>query len=221
MEQDKSGETILVGDTTSLQHPAVEDDGSILSDLESQIFEDMEFEDAKNTITPRTTRGRSRKTAASREQTESPRKRQKRSATPESDDDDDSDDEPPQVRIPGDYVLTPRLFAHPTAAWINCKICEEPFVQQEAYFTRSSCPRCERHSKLYGYMWPKTDKEGKHDDEERVLDHRTVHRFIKPAEERTARKRNRSGTETREVSEVEVEEEVVPVRRGRRGRFTL
>jgi histone-lysine N-methyltransferase SUV420H len=137
----------------------------------------------------------------------------------------DSDYAPP-VRIPGDYVLTHRLLAEPTSAWINCKICEEPFVQQNAYFTRSSCPRCERHSKLYGYMWPKTDKEGKNDTEERVLDHRTIHRFVRPSEERNIRKRNRSETEsravTREVSEIVVE---VLVEKGRkrpkRSRITM
>lgn len=223
LEQAKSGETILVGNTTSLQHPAVEDEGSVLSDLESQAFEDVDMEDSTITVTPRATRGsKKRRMAESRqesEENESPavKKRKKRASTPVMD-----KDHAPPVRIPGDYVLTPRLLAHPTSAWINCKICEEPFVQEDAYFTRSSCPRCERHSKLYGYMWPKTDKEGKNDTEERVLDHRTVHRFIKPAEERSARKRNRSVTgsraATREVSEV-VEEKVVG--RGRRNRFTL
>jgi histone-lysine N-methyltransferase SUV420H len=117
-------------------------------------------------------------------------------------------------------------LGEPTSAWINCKICEEPFVQQNAYFTRSSCPRCERHSKLYGYMWPKTDKEGKNDPEERVLDHRTIHRFIRPSEERNIRKRNRSETEsravTREVSEVVIEEPVEKARkRIKRSRTTM
>lgn len=91
-------------------------------------------------------------------------------------------------------------------------------MQKDSYYTRSSCPRCERHSKLYGYMWPKTDKEDSDDEEERVLDHRTVHRFIRPDEERSIRKRNRDSTGsravTREISEAvketkqkEVEEE--------------
>jgi len=220
LEQAKSGETILVGNTTSSQHPAVEDEGSVLSDLESQAFEDVNFEDTS--ITPRSTRGsKKRKIVESSQETESPaaKKRKKRASTPVVD-----KDHAPPVRIPGDYVLTPALLAHPTSAWINCKICEEPFVQEDAYFTRSSCPRCERHSKLYGYMWPKTDKEGKNDTEERVLDHRTVHRFIKPEEEKSARKRNRSVTSsravTREVSEIVVEEEV-KTKRGRRNRFTL
>ncbi|KAI9853009.1 MAG: Histone-lysine N-methyltransferase set9 [Thelocarpon superellum] len=92
------------------------------------------------------------------------------------------------IRTPGDYVLTESLLCESYSAWIFCTICDGAFVQPDAYFTRSSCPRCERHSKLYGYAWPKTDKEGKHDKEERVLDHRTVHRFIRPGEEREIKK---------------------------------
>jgi histone-lysine N-methyltransferase SUV420H len=129
-------------------------------------------------------------------------------------------DHAPAVRVHGDYVLTPALLGEPASAWINCKICEEPFVQKDAYCTRSSCPRCERHSKLYGYMWPKTDKEGRNDTEERVLDHRTVHRFIRPSEERTVRKRGKSSTRSpvvsRDVSAVVSEKSEAPRRRGRR-----
>ncbi|KAJ4391243.1 histone lysine methyltransferase Set9 [Gnomoniopsis smithogilvyi] len=81
-------------------------------------------------------------------------------------------------RTPGDYELTPRLLSEPDMAWVRCMICSTAFVQQNAYYTRSSCPRCERHSKLYGYVWPKTQPNGPRDKEERVLDHRTVHRFL-------------------------------------------
>jgi [histone H4]-N-methyl-L-lysine20 N-methyltransferase len=223
LEQSKAGETILIGNTTTLRHPAVEDEGSPLSDLESHMFEDVDFETAIQDTPRSSTRASKKKNAGessqpSESESSAVKNRRKRASTPIMD-----KDHAPPVRIPGDYVLTPALLAHPTSAWINCMICEEPFVQEDAYFTRSSCPRCERHSKLYGYMWPKTDKEGRNDTEERVLDHRTVHRFIKPEEERTARKRNRSVTGsravTREVSEVAVEEEMA--RRGRRGRFTL
>jgi histone-lysine N-methyltransferase SUV420H len=118
-------------------------------------------------------------------------------------------DHAPEIRKPGDYVLTSRLLAQPSSAWISCKICDGFFVQLDAYFTRSSCPRCERHSKLYGYQWPKTDKEGRNDTEERVLDHRTVHRFIRPDEERSIRKRGKSdrSTASRDTSRVPEEEE--------------
>ncbi|KAI1267215.1 hypothetical protein F5Y18DRAFT_379415 [Xylariaceae sp. FL1019] len=92
-------------------------------------------------------------------------------------------------RTPGDYTLTPALLSEPSMAWIYCTICGDAFVQQNAYFTRSSCFRCERHSKLYGYIWPKTEKEGPNDKEERVLDHRTVHRFLDPEDEAKSRGR--------------------------------
>ena len=92
------------------------------------------------------------------------------------------EDEPPAVRMPGDYTKTPKLLAQRYDRWIDCHTCSSWFVQENSYFTRKECPRCERHSKLYGYRWPKTDKEGPLDDEERVMDHRTVHRFL-PADE--------------------------------------
>ena len=95
----------------------------------------------------------------------------------------------PRQRIPGDYTLTALLLAEPEMAWIHCKNCDAAFVQKDAYFTRASCPRCERHSKLYGYAWPKTEPAGERDSEERILDHREVHRFLDPAEEAKVRGR--------------------------------
>lgn len=95
----------------------------------------------------------------------------------------------PSYREPGDYELTPRLLSEPNMAWVRCMICSTAFVQQNAYYTRSSCPRCERHSKLYGYVWPKTQREGPRDKEERVLDHRTIHRFLALDDELTVRGR--------------------------------
>ena len=92
------------------------------------------------------------------------------------------------VRVPGDYVRNRALLSTPYAAWVTCTICKSAFVQIDAYFTRVACPRCERHSKLYGYQWPKTDREGRDDHEKRVMDHRTVHRFIRPEEEKEIRK---------------------------------
>ncbi len=94
-----------------------------------------------------------------------------------------------RVRVPGDYTLTAVLLSEPDTAWVHCTICSEAFVQQNAYFTRSACPRCERHSKLYGYQWPKTEKEGPSDKEERVLDHRMIHRFLDPEDEMRIRGR--------------------------------
>ena len=104
------------------------------------------------------------------------------------DNDDDEDCKRGPVRTPGDFHLTTALLCTPYHRWVECRNCDEFFVQAEAYLTRIACPRCERHSKLYGYHWPKTDREGKHDTEERVLDHRTIHRFIDPEDERMEKK---------------------------------
>lgn len=97
----------------------------------------------------------------------------------------------PTVRYQGDYFRTPLLLGEAYSRWVDCKTCDSCWVQPNGYYTRKECPRCERHSKLYGYRWPKTDKEGKGDEEERVLDHRTVHRFVKPEEEAMIKKRGK------------------------------
>jgi histone-lysine N-methyltransferase SUV420H len=87
------------------------------------------------------------------------------------------------IRVPGDYTKTPKLLSHPYDRWVECHTCNAWFVQQNSYLTKRECPRCERHSILYGFRWPKTDKESPTDDEERVMDHREVHRFLYPEEE--------------------------------------
>ena len=136
----------------------------------------------------------------------------------------------PKIRAPGDYVLTESLLCESYSAWIFCTICEAAFVQPDAYFTRSACPRCERHSKLYGYAWPKTERTGKGDKEQRVADHRTVHRFIRPDEEKEIKKgkvrdlSRRSVTVDSEREESQGVEEIMTrtrAGRSRRGRFTL
>jgi histone-lysine N-methyltransferase SUV420H len=96
---------------------------------------------------------------------------------------------PAKGRTRGDYVLTPLLLSEPEMAWIQCTNCSTYFVQQNAYVTRSSCPRCERHSRLYGYVWPKTEKAGASDKEERILDHRVIHRFLDREDELRVRGR--------------------------------
>ncbi|KAK4949414.1 histone lysine methyltransferase Set9 [Elasticomyces elasticus] len=106
----------------------------------------------------------------------------------EVEDEDEDGEKRGPVRTPGDYHLCRALLATTYHRWVECRNCDRHFVQAEAYLTRIACPRCERHSKLYGYYWPKTDKEGKGDTEERVRDHRTIHRFIEPGEERCERK---------------------------------
>jgi len=97
----------------------------------------------------------------------------------------------PSHRTPGDYIRTRLLLGESHSRWVDCRTCDTCWVQANGYQTRKECPRCERHSKLYGYQWPKTEKAGKHDDEERVMDHRTVHRFIPPEEEKFEIKKGR------------------------------
>ncbi|KAL6234978.1 histone-lysine N-methyltransferase set9 [Aspergillus navahoensis] len=113
------------------------------------------------------------------------------------------------TRVPGDYTKTPKLLAHAYDRWVDCHTCNAWFVQQNSYLTRRECPRCERHSMLYGFRWPKTEKEGPNDDEERVMDHRTVHRFLYPEEEALVSRRGRGVsfgiTPTPELSEMRSE----------------
>ena len=97
------------------------------------------------------------------------------------------------TRAPGDYIRTPLLLGEKYSRWVECRTCGNAWVQANSYLTRKECPRCERHSMLYGYQWPKTEKVDE-DDEERVMDHRTVHRFITSEEEKSIRKRGRGLT---------------------------
>ncbi|KAL8805704.1 MAG: hypothetical protein Q9200_005327 [Gallowayella weberi] len=127
------------------------------------------------------------------------------------------------LRNPGDYTRTALLLGEKYSRWVDCRTCAGCWVQQNGYQTRKECPRCERHSKLYGYQWPKTDKAGKDDEEERVMDHRTVHRFIKPEEERLLVKRgkgvNRTAQEARtRTNSLAAELENGPISRVRESR---
>ncbi|KAJ5964775.1 Histone-lysine N-methyltransferase SET9 [Penicillium vulpinum] len=91
------------------------------------------------------------------------------------------------ARVPGDYTKTSRLLAQKYDRWVECQTCDSWFLQSNSYLTRRECPRCERHSKLYGYQWPSTDKSP--DGEARVMDHRTIHRFLSPdAQSRISRR---------------------------------
>ena len=120
--------------------------------------------------------------------------------------------ETPKIRHPNDYSRTSLLLSEPYSRWVDCGTCSTCWVQPNGYYTRKECPRCERHSKLYGYQWPKTDKV-KGEEVGRVMDHRTVHRFVPPEEEARIRKRGKGlvgEVGTPEVAEEsEVEEEVV------------
>lgn len=119
---------------------------------------------------------------------------------------------PARNRTPGDYTLTGLLLSEPEMAWVRCMVCETAFVQRDAYFTKSSCPRCERHSKLYGYVWPKTEKAGPRDKEERILDHRVVHRYLDPESEARVRGRKRRGSKA--ATTPSVSEEAAATKKG-------
>lgn len=121
---------------------------------------------------------------------------------------------PARRRTAGDYILTRLLLSEPEMAWIQCMNCNTYFVQKDAYFTKSNCPRCERHSKLYGFVWPKTARVGPHDKEERVLDHRSVHRFLNTEDERRVRSRTAL---TEQNTAAKVPDEPERGRRSRRG----
>ena len=95
------------------------------------------------------------------------------------------------LRVPGDYIRTRVLLGNKFSRWVDCQTCSGCWVQENGYQTRKECPRCERHSKLYGYQWPKADQDESDDEEERVMDHRTVHRFIRPDQEKLLVKRGR------------------------------
>jgi histone-lysine N-methyltransferase SUV420H len=104
------------------------------------------------------------------------------------DDSPESTSTPTARRRPGDYVRVASLLSEPYARWVDCQTCRTAWVQPNGYYTRKECPRCERHSKLYGYQWPQTDPV-KGETVGRVLDHRTVHRFLGPEAEARVRKR--------------------------------
>ncbi|KAE9993900.1 hypothetical protein EG327_002523 [Venturia inaequalis] len=69
-------------------------------------------------------------------------------------------------RFPGDYQTSDKLLVTKWHRWADCRTCEKDFLLDDTS-TRKECPRCERHAKLYGYTWPKTDKEDRFDKEER------------------------------------------------------
>jgi histone-lysine N-methyltransferase SUV420H len=224
LEQIESGEPIILGPNTSVDHPVVETDRASLPQQLLEIEPPNQTNSSKKLKRPSTSLSRTLAKTSKKNN-----KPSKKAAKPQPPTDIDHG---PSVRVPGDYTLTPLLLAQPASAWIACKICDEFFVQLDAYFTRSACPRCERHSKLYGFRWPKTDKEGRNDSEERVTDHRTIHRFIKSDEERAIRKRARGASTAastpaaREASEVHTDGETPMGRRSgrvraKRSRFTL
>lgn len=64
-----------------------------------------------------------------------------------------------QPRVPGDY-----LSHNKDSVSCICSDCQQPFVHGDRFFIPTACSRCERHSKIYGFVWPKTTR-GKNDTE--------------------------------------------------------
>lgn len=131
-------------------------------------------------------------------------------------DEEDEEERRGTPRSSGDYHLTEALLIDLHDRWVECRNCDQHFVQHDAYLTRMACPRCERHSKLYGFYWPKTDKINKDDREERVLDHRLIHRFIEPDEERNERKGRRTLLEMRKERDISSSRDADSTRSGSR-----
>lgn len=135
-------------------------------------------------------------------------------------------------RTPSDYIRTPLLLGESFSRWVECSTCPTVWVQLNGYYTRKECPRCERHSKLYGYQWPKTDKAKGEGADDRVMDHRTVHRFLGPEDEKAVKKRGRglygdlkgrsqstmSRSQSAVVEDITEDDDGPPRKRARRGR---
>ncbi len=89
-------------------------------------------------------------------------------------------------RVPGDYTLTPILLSEPDMAWILCTNCLDSFCAAKWHTIPGQLPSMRTAPKLYGYIWPKTERTGAGDKEERILDHRTINRFLGSEEEAKA-----------------------------------
>ena len=168
--------------TTTVNAPlpslAFPDDDS-MSEL-SELSDSLEFDSEREQIVKRKYRPTSRTTRS-----KSNNDYQNRIGTPvELTADDVPEGWVQNKRRPGDYMTSSARLSAKFSKWVECQTCDDTFVQADGYNTRKECPRCERHSKLYGFRWPKTEREGKWDKDERVLDHRTVNRFVDPEEER-------------------------------------
>jgi histone-lysine N-methyltransferase SUV420H len=62
--------------------------------------------------------------------------------------------EPTRKRVPGDYIN----FFDSDCIKCTCMDCKEDFIHNDRWYVPRSCRRCERHSKIYGLVWPKTVK---------------------------------------------------------------
>lgn len=65
-----------------------------------------------------------------------------------------------RIRKPGDY-----LELVEQGMKVECQDCGEPFWNTENWYVPKACSRCERHRKLYGFIWPKTTKSKRDEDD--------------------------------------------------------
>lgn len=63
--------------------------------------------------------------------------------------------EPPRARVPGDYLS---WHINTEGTKCVCSDCQKTFVHDDRWYVPRACKRCERHSKIYGLVWPKTVK---------------------------------------------------------------
>jgi [histone H4]-N-methyl-L-lysine20 N-methyltransferase len=163
------------GPRIKVEPPSPDGDPALSESDLSSLSSDEDFDDATQTIVRR------------------PRSRSP-GPSPPAGGDDPAGPAPPRRRRPGDYVGVASLLSEPYSRWVDCQTCADTWVQPNGYYTRKECPRCERHSKLYGYQWPQTDPV-RGEAVGRVLDHRTVHRFLGPEDEARVRRREPSWEE--------------------------
>ncbi|KAK1091267.1 histone lysine methyltransferase Set9 [Friedmanniomyces endolithicus] len=67
------------------------------------------------------------------------------------------------ARTPGDYHLCRALLTTSYHRWVECRNCDQHFVQADAYLTRIACPRCERHNRSGGEGGPRGEGQGSSD----------------------------------------------------------
>jgi hypothetical protein len=68
------------------------------------------------------------------------------------------------TRVPGDYLIS--HVGRETRNHLDKCLAADSVAVVDA--PTQSCSICKRHRKLYGYRWPKTQQDGRHDNEERV-----------------------------------------------------
>ncbi|KAK6543785.1 Histone-lysine N-methyltransferase set9 [Orbilia ellipsospora] len=96
---------------------------------------------------------------------------------------------PEGVRYPGDHlventIIDPKFQMRCTCQNVNCGV---PFIYKNEDDFRflnhipRCCPRCERHSKIYGLVWPKTILKSD-DPEKRVMNPEDVERSVNLAQ---------------------------------------